>query len=154
MADSIDLEGRYADPDLQPAKNPAEIPKAMLARLTDELNKVRFTEEDITIFMGEHLSEPKHNVFFTGPDKPLTMARFLATAAKRGVKLSRKTLMLYRGEHVFINGESFAVGRADKAILSVLANARALEGATVAHASNDVNDALFAWYTDGWLELA
>ena len=69
MADSIDLPGRYADAGLTPAKNPAEIPKAMLARLTDELNKVRFTEEDITIFMGEHLSEPKHNVFFTGPAK-------------------------------------------------------------------------------------
>jgi 50S ribosomal protein L16 3-hydroxylase len=30
MADSIDLPGRYADPDLQPAKNPAEIPRDML----------------------------------------------------------------------------------------------------------------------------
>jgi 50S ribosomal protein L16 3-hydroxylase len=62
--------------------------------------------------------------------------------------------MLYRGEHVFINGESFAVDRADKTVLGVLANTRALEGATVAQASDDVSDALFAWYTDGWLELA
>ncbi len=27
MADSIDLPGRYADPDLAPVKNPAEIPQ-------------------------------------------------------------------------------------------------------------------------------
>jgi len=154
MADSIDLPGRYADPDLQVAKNPAEIPKAMLARLTDELNKVRFTEEDITIFMGEHLSEPKHNVFFTGPEKPLTMGRFLMSARKRGVKLSLKSLMLYRGEHVFINGESFAVGKQDKAVLDVLANDRALTGAALTGASDDVNDALYAWYSDGWLELS
>ena len=154
MADSIDLPGRYADADLQPADHPAEIPQAMLAKLTDELNKVRFTEEDITIFMGEHLSEPKHNVFFTGPAKPLTMGRFLMQAAKRGVKLSLKSLMLYRGEHVFINGESFAVGDEDKALLGVLANDRKLAGAAVEQASDDVNDALFAWYTDGWLELA
>lgn len=154
MADSIDLPGRYADPDLQLAKNPAEIPKAMLARLTDELNKVRFTEEDITIFMGEHLSEPKHNVFFTGPEKPLTMGRFLMSARKRGVKLSLKSLMLYRGEHVFINGESFAVSKQDKAVLDVLANDRALSGAALAGASDDVNDALYAWYSDGWLELS
>jgi 50S ribosomal protein L16 3-hydroxylase len=154
MADSIDLPGRYADPDLQLAKNPAEIPQAMLTKLTDELNKVRFTEEDITIFMGEHLSEPKHNVFFTGPEKPLTMGRFLMSARKRGVKLSLKSLMLYRGEHVFINGESFAVGKRDKAVLDVLANERALTGAALAGASDDVNDALYAWYSDGWLELS
>jgi len=153
MADSIDLPGRYADADLQPAESPAEIPQAMLAKLTEELNKVRFTEEDITIFMGEHLSEPKHNVFFTGPAKPLTMGRFLMAAAKRGVKLSLKTLMLYRGEHVFINGESFAVEGADKALLDVLANVRALDGAALEQASDDVNDALYAWYSDGWLEL-
>jgi hypothetical protein len=65
MADAIDLPGRYADPDLQPAKNPAEIPKDMLTSITEELNKVRWDEEDVTIFMGEYLSEPKHNVFFT-----------------------------------------------------------------------------------------
>ncbi|GGX85773.1 cupin domain-containing protein [Massilia dura] len=154
MADSIDLPGRYADPDLEPAGKPAEIPKNMLGRLADELNKMQFTEDDFAIFLGEYLSEPKHNVFFVGPEKPLTAARFAQTAAKRGVRLSRKTQMLYRGKHVFINGESFAIGRADKAALEALANDRVLDGAAVAAASGDVMDALFAWYTDGWLELS
>ncbi len=153
MADSIDLPGRYADPDLEPAKNPAEIPKQMLATIADELNKVRFDEEDVTIFLGEHLSEPKHNVFFTGPAKPLTMGKFMDAAAKRGLVLSTKTLMLYRGKHVFINGESFGVGRADKVVLDVLANERALPGSALAQASDDVLDALYAWYQDGWIEL-
>ena len=153
MADSIDLPGRYADPELEPAKNPAEIPRHMLATITEELNKVRFTEEDITIFLGEHMSEPKHNVFFTGPAKPLTMGRFAETVAKRGVVLSLKTLMLYRGRHVFINGESFDVGRADKLLLDVLANERRLSGDDVASASDDVLEALYTWYQDGWVEL-
>ena len=153
MADSIDLPGRYADPDLQPAKNPAEIPREMLATVAEELNKVRWTEEDVTIFFGEYLSEPKHNVFFTGPAKPLTVGRFMETAGKRGIKLSLKTLMLYRGKHVFINGESFAVGRADKALLDVLANERRIDGAQLAAATDDVLEALYAWYQDGWVEL-
>ncbi|WUR11938.1 cupin domain-containing protein [[Empedobacter] haloabium] len=153
MADSIDLPGRYADPDLAPSGKPAEIPKHMLGTIADELNKMQFTEDDFTIFLGEYLSEPKHNVFFTGPDKPLPAGRFAQTAAKKGVTLSRKTQMLYRGKHVFINGESFAVGRADKATLEALANERKLDGAAVAAASEDVMEALFAWYTDGWLEL-
>jgi 50S ribosomal protein L16 3-hydroxylase len=154
MADSIDLPGRYADPELAPAKHPAEIPRELLADVTEEMNKVRFTEEDVTIFLGEHLSEPKHNVFFTGPAKPLVMGKFAEAAGKRGVALSLKSQMLYRGKHVFINGESFAVGRADKAVLDALANERRLDGAAVAGASDDVMDALYTWYQDGWIELA
>jgi 50S ribosomal protein L16 3-hydroxylase len=154
MADSIDLPGRYRDPELEPAKNPAEIPRHLLSTVAEEMNKVRFTEDDVTIFLGEHLSEPKHNVFFTGPAKPLTLERFAAKAAQKGVALSRKTQMLYRGKHVFINGESFAIGKADKTTLEALANHRALEGAELASASDDVMDALYAWYQDGWLELA
>jgi 50S ribosomal protein L16 3-hydroxylase len=153
MADSIDLPGRYADPALEVARHPAEIPRHLLASVTEEINKVRFTEEDVTIFLGEHLSEPKHNVFFTGPEKPLTMGRFAAAIAKKGVQLSLKSQMLYRGKHVFINGESFAVGRADKAVLDVLANERRLPGELAASASDDVMEALYTWYQDGWLEL-
>ncbi|RJG11527.1 cupin domain-containing protein [Massilia cavernae] len=153
MADSIDLPGRYADPELDVAKNPAEIPRHMLSAIVEEMNKVRFTEDDVTIFLGEYLSEPKHNVFFTGPAKPLTMGRFAEAAGKRGVALSLKTLMLYRGKHVFINGESFAVGRADKSLLDVLANQRRIDGPALAGASDDVMEALYAWYQDGWVEL-
>ena len=154
MADSIDLPGRYADPGLEPARHPAEIPRHMLSAIAAEINKVRFTDDDVAIFLGEHLSEPKHNVFFKAPLKPLTPARFAASAAKRGVALARKSQMLYRGKHVFINGESFAVSRADKVNLDALANERALDGAALAGASDDVQEALYTWYHDGWLELA
>ena len=153
MADSIDLPGRYADPELTATRHPAEIPHHLLATVAAEMNKVRFTDDDVTIFLGEHLSEPKHNVFFKGPAKPLTPQRFALSAAKKGLSLSRKTQMLYRGKHVFINGESFEVKRADKTQLEALANQRALDGAALAGASEDVMDALYTWYQDGWLEL-
>ncbi|MBY0242281.1 MAG: cupin domain-containing protein [Burkholderiaceae bacterium] len=153
MADSIDLPGRYADPELQASAKPAEIPKHMLDTIAEELNKVRFTADDITIFLGEYLSEPKHNVFFTPLEKPLTLERFLQSASKKGLVLSPKTQMLYRGSNIFINGESFEIGRADKATLLALANDRRLDGAALAAASDDVIDALYAWYGDGWLEL-
>jgi len=153
MADSIALPGRYADPELTTTKHPAEIPRHLLASVAAEMNKVRFTDDDVTIFLGEHLSEPKHNVFFKGPAKPLTPERFALSAAKKGVSLSRKTQMLYRGKHVFINGESFAIKRADKIPLEALANQRTLDGAALEGASEDVMDALYTWYQDGWLEL-
>jgi 50S ribosomal protein L16 3-hydroxylase len=153
MADSIDLPGRYADPDLRLNKHPAEIDRAMLMRITSEIMKVQFTESDITIFLGEYLTEPKTNVFFDSPAGTLTPARFRQRAARHGVALSRKTRMLYRGKHVFINGESFAVSAADKAALSMLADQRRLEGNDVEHVSQDVMEALHTWYEDGWLTL-
>lgn len=154
MADTIDLPGRYADPELKPAKHPAELPAELLTSVTDEINKMRFTEEDITIFLGEYLSEPKASVFFDPLEKPLTLARFSLAANKRGIKLARKTQMLYRGKHIFINGESFAVGRADKTLLCALADQRQLEKSALQHASEDVTEAFHQWYQDGWLMLS
>ncbi|MGE5652436.1 MAG: JmjC domain-containing protein [Bacillota bacterium] len=154
MTESIELPGRYADPDLEATSHPAEISRAMLSRVAAELEKIRFREEDIAIFLGEYLSEPKPTVFFIPPARPMKMERFTQTAAKRGIVLSRKTRMLYRGKHLFINGESFMVGRADKAALIALANDRRLPGADIPQVSPDVLEALFTWYRDGWLELA
>ena len=39
-------------------------------------------------------------------------------------------------------------------LLDVLANERRLDGPTAAGASDDVMEALYTWYQDGWLELA
>ncbi|MFZ6846519.1 cupin domain-containing protein [Undibacterium sp. RuTC16W] len=153
MSDSIDLPGRYADPDLKASLRPAEISTAMVDTIAEQLAKIRFTEEDITIFIGEYLSTPKSSVFFNSPEKPLTPKRFTQAAQKNGVSLSLKTQMLYKGKHVFVNGESFAIGKDDKVSLLKLANQRKLDGADVAQVSDDVMEALCLWYEDGWLNL-
>jgi 50S ribosomal protein L16 3-hydroxylase len=61
--------------------------------------------------------------------------------------LSRKTQMLYRGKHVFINGESFASAR--QARWNCWPTIAALK------ARNWLDDvlALYTWYQDGWIEL-
>jgi 50S ribosomal protein L16 3-hydroxylase len=153
MADTIEIEGRYADPELAPTRHPAEIGTDMVKRVEQEIAKIKFTEDDVTVFLGEYLSELKPTVFFDPPAKALSPARFRTAAEKRGVALSRKTRMLYRGRHVFINGESFNVGRDDKKVLVQLADTRMLDGEAVAGASDDVFEALLTWYEDGWLEL-
>lgn len=153
MSESIDLPGRYADPDLKLTTKPAEISTEMLDDISAEIAKIRFTDDDILIFLGEHLTEPKPSVFFTGPEKPLTPKRFQQAAIKNGLKLSRKSQMLYKGKHVFINGESFAVGREDKTSLTQLANQRELDGSDITNISQDVLEAFCLWYEDGWLEI-
>lgn len=153
MADSIDLPGRYADPDLRPSRHAAGISRGMLSRVASELAKVRFTDDDIAIFLGEYLSEPKANVFFAPPPRPMTFARFVQAAAKRGVTLSRRTKMLHCGKHIFINGESFAVSRDDRRLLAVLADTRKLGLADMSLASKDVLETLHTWHEDGWIEF-
>jgi len=153
LADSVNLPGRYADPDLSVTKHPAKIDRSMLSRVCKQLAKVKFTENDIAIFLGEYLSEPKQNVFFDSPVRPMNPARFMQAAAKHGVKLSRKTRMLYRGRHLFVNGESFMMGRDDKDTLVLLADTRKLDGQHILQASPDIQEALLTWYEDGWLEL-
>jgi 50S ribosomal protein L16 3-hydroxylase len=152
MLDSIDLPGRFADPELKATNKPAELPVDMVSRLRDELNKIRFTDDDITIFLGEYLSEPKLSVTFDAPAE-ISFARFFQEARKRGLRLHRKTQMLYRGSHVFINGESFEVGRADKAILARLADQRTLAKTDFSSASEDLLEAFHQWHESGWLEL-
>jgi len=153
MSDSIELPGRYADPDLKPSTHPAEISKDMLDQVTREIKKLEFTGEDITVFIGEYLSTPKHSVFFDQPEKPLTPARFLKTAALRGVQLALKTRMLYRSKNVFMNGESFSVSGVDKNLLTQLADTRCLDGALLLTASKDMQETLCIWYEDGWISL-
>jgi 50S ribosomal protein L16 3-hydroxylase len=59
--------------------------------------------------------------------------------------------MLYKGKHVFINGESFAAGASDRKLLALLADTRMLDGESIKNASDDMREALHVWYTDGWL---
>lgn len=153
MADSIDLPGRYADPDLKPARQPAELSTEMLEKVALEFKKLEFTKDDITVFMGEYLSAPKHSVFFDQPAKPLSPAKFLLAAKQRGIQLALKSRMLYRDNTIFINGESFGVDGVDKTLLAQLADTRRLNGDSLASASTDMQETLCLWYEDGWINL-
>jgi 50S ribosomal protein L16 3-hydroxylase len=153
MADTIDLPGRYADPKLTAGKRPAHIGNAMLEQVAARLQKIRFGKDDVAIFLGEYLSEPKADVVFERPHPTLKPAGFTRKASRTGVRLSRKTRMLYSGKHVFINGESFTAGREDRALLSTLADRRRLDGPAVAAASGDVIEALYSWWEAGWLDF-
>lgn len=154
MADTVELNGRYADPELRPSKHPAEIGSAMLEQIAGRLRRIAPGNQQIALFLGEYLSEPKANVYFEAPRKRLTLSRFAQEALKRGIRLARKTRMLYRGKYLFVNGESFLLRTADKKPLAALADCRCLDGAALAHASADVMETLHAWHEDGWIELA
>lgn len=153
MADSIDLPGMYTDSNRLPTDQPACIDTAMLKDISAELSKVEFTSDDILLFLGGYLTEPKMNVYFEPPKRPHKREKFVALLMAGGVELSIKTQMLYRGKYVFINGESFTMRRVDMPALLALANERTLGGDALSSVSSDVIDALYLWYIDGWLSV-
>lgn len=153
LSDTMELPGRYADPDLRVSTRPAEIPAAMLERVAGEMRRIAFNDDDVALFLGEYLSEPKPGVVFE-PAPVLTRPRFLKAATKRGLRLSRRSRVLYRGERLFINGESFVMRPRDRAVLKTLADMHALGAEDISRASEDVIEALHLWYEDGWLVMA
>lgn len=153
MMDSIDLKGRYADPDLTPSRSPAALSNKMIDRVMKEMEKVRFTRSDVMHFLGEYLSEPKPSVFFDSPPKSLSSSQFEKQLRKYGVRLSRKTRMLHCNKVLFVNGESYALAKEDKSLLTQLADQRKLEANQLESISKDVLEAFHIWYEDGWLEL-
>jgi 50S ribosomal protein L16 3-hydroxylase len=151
MADSIDLPGRYSDPDLKATSKPAEIPRDMLAAMTEELNKVRFTEEDITIFLGEYLSEPKHNVFFT----PVEAAhgRPFGTPHEEGCRAVAQDADAVPWQECLHQWRIVWRRQGRQGGAGTAGQRTRLDGAPWP-ASDDVLEALYTWYQDGWIELA
>jgi 50S ribosomal protein L16 3-hydroxylase len=154
MADSIDLPGRYCDPALQSTRQPAAISDALMDAVTRALQKLNNTAADREIFLGEYLSEPKASVSFDPPPRPVTFLQFQKIIARDGIRLHRKSRMLHRGTHIFVNGESYAPTAADRKILRQLADHRQLASAAVTNASADLLESLYQWYRDGWLDLS
>lgn len=153
MADNVDLPGRYGDPGLGLSKHPAKIGDEMVDQVSRQFAKLAANREDITIFLGEHLTEPKPSVWFTPAEKRMPLSRFVAVVQKRGLRLHRKTRMLYRSKFVFINGESFRPTGPDRQLLRALADQRSLAPGLIAEASADLQESLHQWVLDGWLQV-
>jgi 50S ribosomal protein L16 3-hydroxylase len=120
----------------------------MVARIRDELNKIRFTDDDITIFLG--ICRTQAQCFLRGAGPGIIVCSLFPGRQETWPALHRKTRMLYRGSHVFINGESFQVNRGDKIL--ALADSRAGENRP-RPGLEDLLEALQQWHESGWLEI-
>ncbi len=151
LQDKLALAGRYADPRLKRPRHPAEIGEAMLQQIEAMIAKIRWKRTDIADFAGRYLSEPKAHIFFDPPARPLGLAAFRQQAEKHGLRLDSRTLLLFKGSHFFLNGESLRATPDTAAMLRKLADARRLEATAL---PDDLADILYAWYRLGYLHPA
>jgi len=101
--------------------------------------------DNIACALGEYLTEPKANVWFDAPELEPTE---LQTG---GVRLDRRTRMLYDTHHIFINGESYRAAGKDARLMRQLADDRALDAKAVARASEAARELMLSWVDAGWL---
>ncbi|MBB6578203.1 50S ribosomal protein L16 3-hydroxylase [Comamonas odontotermitis] len=131
----------YKDPKQAAVETPGAIPPEMLEFARAAL-ETRLSEPlALARALGESLTEPKANVWFEPEDSP---------AMLEAVALDRKTRMMYDGQHVFINGESYRAGGRDFTLMKKLADTRHLDRRDVSGASDDALSLLSQWCEDGW----
>jgi 50S ribosomal protein L16 3-hydroxylase len=151
LQDTLALDGRYADPDLRPQRRPAHIGAPMVHQAAKMLAGIRWNTGDVARFLGRHLTEPKANVIFDPPLRPLAGTTFARAVQRRGVRLDFKSRMLYGNGAVFINGEEYAAHGAAGRLLRRLADRRALPPGSVLDSS--AHELIHQWYRAGYLDL-
>lgn len=149
LRDRLDPAGHYRDAGEAPARHPAEIPPRLVEHAQRALEEIRWTPALVRDFTGRFLSDPKPQVFFTPPRRPLSRAQFRKKAAREGLALDPRSRLLFSGTIFFLNGEGIAAPARARAWLERLADERALPGPIDAGA--EFWDAVHAWYLQGFV---
>ncbi len=144
----------YQDPQQPAVAHPARLPDALVERVGAILAKIKWSERDISTFLGTYLSEPKPSVVFDPPPRPLNEARFVQRAKQHGIKLDRKSVLLYDTRFYFLNGEENRLADVKKWLLE-LADNRCLSAKRFVTLSRDssVTALLHEWYCAGWIQV-
>lgn len=147
-----DFSGRYADPDQPATDRPGQLPGPMVEHLTDRLARLRWGKREIAQFLGTWLSEPKPQVFFSPPARPVSATVFARRATRQGLALSARSQLLYDGSQAYINGESLLLPTSARGLFHCLADQKHLSPEDCKKLA-DGWDILYDWYRAGWLEL-
>jgi 50S ribosomal protein L16 3-hydroxylase len=151
LHDAIDIEGRYADPDLTPTAEPARVDARMRRRSAQMLSRIRWDEKVVGRFLGCMLSEPKANVVFDPPKRAASRTSFAARIAAKGILLDRRAGLLYDETRFYLNGAEVSMPANGVRALRAFANERRLSARTCAALDDGTLELLHAWYRDGFV---
>jgi 50S ribosomal protein L16 3-hydroxylase len=143
--DATDIagEGLYWDPSQPATEAPGEVPEPLVKFAQAALHSALADRDVLARALGEHITEPKANVWFDPREEAIDVVGALV--------LDRRTRMMYDGRHVFINGESLRAAGRDATLMRALADRRMLTAAQVAKASDAALEVLSSWCEAGWL---
>jgi 50S ribosomal protein L16 3-hydroxylase len=134
----------YRDPKQGAMSSPAAIPHSLAGFARQVVDKALQNPDLLDGLLGEYLTEPKANVWFEDAE--------VAPDLSVGLRLDRRSKMMYDDKHVFINGEGFKVGGRDAVVLRQLADERVITVQKIKVLSADAKEALLDWASAGWLK--
>jgi 50S ribosomal protein L16 3-hydroxylase len=122
----------------------------MITRVSKMLEQIRWTPATVRDFLGSALTEPKPQVYFEPPARPMSATQFQTRIQKRGLRLDARTQMLFSSSYIYLNGTEEPVPAPLRKLCQTLADQRYLEPEPdLAKAA----ELLYAWYCDGYLHL-
>ncbi len=136
----------YKDPSQTAAIRDASIPASLQKFAVQSLAKALKDPQILNCLLGETMTEPKSNVWFTPPDQDALNTLTWPS----DVHLDRRTKMLFDAKHIFINGESFRAAGRDAKLLQKLANEKFLTLKDTKCLSEDAAHLMQAWWEEGW----
>jgi 50S ribosomal protein L16 3-hydroxylase len=132
----------YGDPWQPATEEPGRIPPALQAFAADAVARLTSDPQALACALGEVLSEPKPRVWFEEGE--------VATLAA-GVRLDRRSRMLYDDERIYLNGESYVASGHDARAMRRFADCRRLAASAVLRLSAGARELLAEWSRAGWL---
>ena len=139
-----DMPLLYRDAGQDAVAQPAAIPAGLQDFARDALSRALAQPLVLERALGEYLTEPKASVWFEPGDAGVML---------EGVRLDRKSRMMYDAQHIFINGESYRAAGRDATLMRRLANDRQLSSRDLARASDDALELLSSWCDAGWAHV-
>jgi 50S ribosomal protein L16 3-hydroxylase len=153
--EAVDRPGRdtaFRDSGIAPTTHPARLPTWMVEQAHRQLLRRQPARQQIALALLRQLSEPKPNVAFEPPGKPITAAQFARAARKSGVQPDLRTRMLYSNRTLAINGELVPLPHpSERRVITSLADHRILSARSCRGLTTATWARLFEWYLAGWL---
>ena len=134
---------RYRDPAQAATTKPAQMPNELQQFALQSVQSLLQQPRELNCALGEMLTEPKAQVWFESQDCPRRL---------HAVHLDKKTKMLYDGDFIFINGESWRCRGDDARGLRQLADERKLND--LSGISPELDALIRDWVQAGWLHSA
>ena len=134
----------YRDAGQAAVVQPAAIPLGLQDFARDALTRALAQPLVLERALGEYLTEPKASVWFEPGDAGVML---------EGVRLDRRSRMMYDAHHIFINGESYRAAGRDATLMRRLADDRQLAARDLARASDDALELLSSWCDAGWAQV-